>query len=376
MGEATRKMDEPDSGTGGGQYSGTIQATIAIVAILLLFLGCVLVLIPFSSAILWAIILSFSTWGIFCRLKRMLGDSPSWAALAMTLLLAGVVVAPFIIVGSSLADNVTDVIEAIRRSFAGGPPSLPQWVSDVPIIGPHIEEFVNHLAHDPVAQKAALQNLISPLKSFALDLGKALGHGIFEISLSIVVCFFLYRDGEAAAARLETAAYRLAGERGRNLLEVARVTVTGVVHGILGTSLIQGVCAGIGLWMSGVPGAFLLGFATFVLSFIPLGPMVIWLPATIWLYHQGSTGWSIFLLIWSLITNTLVEHAIKPIIIARTGGTPFLIVLFGALGGAIIFGFIGVFIGPALLAVGYGLIDEWSEELSLPPSAGRRTQVL
>ena len=74
-----------------------------------------------------------------------------------------------------------EVIEAIRRSFTGGPPALPQWVSDVPIIGPHIEEFVNHLAHDPVAQKAALQNLISPLKSFALDLGKALGHGIFEI---------------------------------------------------------------------------------------------------------------------------------------------------------------------------------------------------
>src|SRR5665213_1777151 len=119
-------MDESDSGAGGGQYSGTIQATIAIVALGLLFLGCVLVLIPFSSAILWAIILSFSTWGIFCRLKRMLGDSPTWAAFAMTLLLAGVVVAPFIIVGSSLADNVSDVVEAIRRSFAGGPPALPQ----------------------------------------------------------------------------------------------------------------------------------------------------------------------------------------------------------------------------------------------------------
>ena len=294
----------------------------------------------------------------------MLGGRSALAALAMTLLLAGVVVAPFIIVGASLADNVADVIEVIRHSFAAGPPALPQWVNDVPVIGPHVQGYLTNLASDQTARKALLHSLISPLKSFALELGKALGHGIFEISLSLVVCFFLYRDGEAAAARLETAAYRLAGARGRHLLEVARVTVTGVVHGILGTSLIQGVCGGIGFWIAGVPGAFLLGFAMFVLSFVPMGPTLLWLPAAGWLYYQGATGWAIFIVVWSVITNTLVEHALKPIIIARTGGTPFLIVMFGVLGGAIIFGFIGVFIGPALLAVGYGLIDEWSEELT------------
>ena len=178
------------------------------------------------------------------------------------------------------------------------------------------------------------------------------------------MCFFLYRDGEAAAARLDSASRRLAGVRGRHLLEVARTTVTGVVHGILGTSLIQGVFGGIGFWIAGVPGAFLLGFATFVFSFLPMGPTLLWLPAAGWLYHQGHTGWTIFIVVWSLIANTLVEHALKPIIIARSGGTPFLIVMFGVLGGAIIFGFIGVFIGPVLLAVGYALIDEWSEEFA------------
>jgi predicted PurR-regulated permease PerM len=178
------------------------------------------------------------------------------------------------------------------------------------------------------------------------------------------VCFFLYRDGDKAAARLERAAQRIGGARGRRMLEVARVTLTGVVHGILGTSLVQGVFAGIGFWIAGVPGAILLGFATFVLSFIPMGPLLLWLPAAGWVYYQGSTGWALFIVVWSLITNTLVEHALKPIIIARSGGTPFLIVLFGVLGGALTFGLIGVFIGPALLAMGYALIDEWSAELA------------
>ncbi len=95
-----------------------------------------------------------------------------------------------------------------------------------------------------------------------------------------------------------------------------------------------------------------------------MGPGLLWLPVAGWLYYEGNTGWAIFIVAWSLITNTLVENVLKPIIIARTGGTPFLIVMFGVLGGAIIFGFIGVFIGPALLAVGYRLIDEWSEEFA------------
>jgi predicted PurR-regulated permease PerM len=357
-------MDQPDPGAEPRKYGSTIQAAIAIVAMGLLALGCVLVLVPFFSAILWGILLCFSTWGIFRELNRMLGERSSLAALLMTLMLAAVVVAPFIIVGSSLADNVSAIIQVVRHYVETGPPAPPQWLDDIPIIGPHLHEYLTHLAGDQAAQRAQLHSLIGPLKSFGLELGAALGHGIVEISLSLVVCFFLYRDGEMAAARLETAANRIAGERGRKLLEVARVTLTGVVYGVLGTAVIEGVCGGIGFWVAGVPGAFLLGFATFILSFLPMGPTLLWLPAAGWLYEQGSTGWAIFIIIWSLVTNTAVEHAIKPIIMARTGGTPFLIVLFGALGGAITFGFIGVFIGPALLAVGYALIEEWSEQLA------------
>ena len=357
-------MDTSDQGAGAGKDSGAIQAAIAIAAMGLLLLGCVLVLVPFFSAILWAIILSLSTWGIFCRLKHLLHESSSLAALVMILLLAAIVVVPFIIVGSSLADNVAAVIQVIRHVIETGPPAPPQWVNGLPLIGPHINEYLAHLASDRAAQQDLLHSLVHPLRSFALDLGKALGHGVVEISLSLVVCFFLYRDGEAAAARLETAAYRVAGDRGRHLLELARVTVAGVVNGILGTSLIQGVSGGIGFWIAGVPGAFLLGFATFVLSFIPMAPALLWLPAAGWLYHENSTGWAIFLVVWSAVTGSLIEHVLKPVIIARTGGTPFLIVIFGVLGGAIAFGFIGVFIGPTLLAVGYGLIDEWSERLA------------
>src|ERR1700722_1062906 len=173
-------IEESDSKTGAAKHSATIQTAIAIAVIGLVLIGCVLILVPFSSAILWAILLSFSTWGIFCQLRMMLGGRSSLAALMMTLLLAAIVVAPFIVVGDSLADNVTDVIEVIRHLFTTGPPAPPRWLIDVPVIGPHLQDYLKHLASDPAAQKSLLQDFISPLKSFALELGKALGHGIFE----------------------------------------------------------------------------------------------------------------------------------------------------------------------------------------------------
>jgi predicted PurR-regulated permease PerM len=353
-------MDNADPGA---EHGRAIQTTVAIAAIGALLLGCALVLMPFFSAILWGVLLCFSTWGIFGTLKRILGDRASLAALTMTVALAAVAVAPFILVGSSLADNVTAVIEVLRHFVESGPPAPPQWLDDIPIVGPHLHDYLAGLASDKEARSAQLFSLINPLKSFALELGKALGHGVLEISLSLIVCFFLYRDGDVAAARLENAAFRVGGAHGRDLLRIARVTLTGVVHGVLGTSLIQGGFGGIGFWIAGVPGAFLLGFATFVFAFLPMGPAVLWLPACGWLYHQGANGWAAFLLVWSLVFNTAIEHALKPIIIARTGGTPFLIVLFGVLGGAITFGFIGIFLGPALLAVGYAMVDEWSVQL-------------
>jgi predicted PurR-regulated permease PerM len=356
MNEADRQREVAEN--------GSIRNIVAFTLLALLTLGCVLVMLPFISAIVWAVILSYSTWGIFSRIKLMLGGRSSLAALLMTLGLAAIVVAPFVMVGDTLADNVSDVITVIRTSIEEGPKATLQWIADIPLAGPHLQEYITHLANDATARSNAMHELVQPLKSIALSLGKALGQGVVEISLSLLVGFFLYRDGEAATARLEASVFRLAGARGRRLLEVARVTVKGVVHGILGTSLIQGVFGGIGFWIAGVPGAFLLGFGTFILSFIPMGAAILWLPAAGWLYAQGSKEWAIFVAVWSVVIGSLVEHVLKPMIIARSGGIPFLIVMFGVLGGAIAFGFIGVFIGPTLLAVGYRLIDEWSGEVA------------
>jgi predicted PurR-regulated permease PerM len=115
----------------------------------------------------------------------------------------------------------------------------------------------------------------------------------------------------------------------------------------------------LGLLIAGVPGAALLALLTFFLSVLPAGPPVILLPAAFWLFHQGSTGWGVFMLVWAVGVST-VDNFVKPWLISQGSDMPLILILFGVLGGALAFGFIGVFIGPTLLAVGYRLVTEWA----------------
>src|SRR5438034_3629708 len=169
----------------------------------------------------------------------------------------------------------------------------------------------------------------------------------------------LFRDGESVAEQLGVITERIAGERGRHLLTLAGSTVRGVVYGILGTALAQAVMAGIGYVIAGVPGAGMLALLTFFLSVVPVGPPLIWIPAGLWLFHEGSTGWAIFMLVWGIGVSS-VDNVVKPWLISQGSDMPFLLILFGVLGGALAFGFIGVFLGPTLLAVGYRIIADWA----------------
>jgi predicted PurR-regulated permease PerM len=146
--------------------------------------------------------------------------------------------------------------------------------------------------------------------------------------------------------------------------------VSRVVNGILGTALAQSVLALIGYWIAGVPGAMLLGLLTFFLSIIPMGPPLVWIPATIWLYFDGQTVWAIFMLVYGIVVISSIDNIVKPYLISRGGTLPLLLVFMGVLGGLVAFGFIGVFLGPVILAIGYTLLAEW-----MNPSAQAGQQV-
>ena len=278
----------------------------------------------------------------------------------------------------TLADNVDQLTAATRRMLDAGPPAPPDWLANVPVVGARASEYWHTLAEDSTKLADAVKPLIEPLSRWVLGAGLALGRGLLELALSILLAFFLLRDGSKVVENVSAAMERIAGPRGRHLLEVAGNTVRGVVYGILGTALVQAGMAGIGFFIAGVPGAALLALLTFFLSVIPGGPVLVLLPATLWLFFQVSTGWGIFMAIWSVGVCT-IDNIVKPWLISQGSPMPFVLILIGVAGGALAFGFIGVFIGPTLLAVGYGLVREWASIRPEPetgaPAQGDRNGV-
>jgi predicted PurR-regulated permease PerM len=237
------------------------------------------------------------------------------------------------------------------------------------LVGPSATERWKTLAADSTKLVAEAKRFVEPVGAWLLQAGLKLGAGLIQLVLSILITFFLLRNGRSVAANVSALIERIGGHRGTQLLELAGNTVRGVVYGILGTALVQGVMAGLGFVVSGVPGAAVLAFLISFLSVVPMGPPLVMFPAAFWLFHQGSTGWGVFMLIWGVLVST-IDNFVKPWLISQGSDMPVILILFGVLGGAIAFGFIGVFIGPTLLAVGYRLVQEWSHSTTAIPAAG------
>ncbi len=336
-----------------------LERVISGVALALLLVGCAIVLRPFASALLWAVVLWIASVPVHQRVLALVNQRRGWAALLMTLAVTLILLVPILVVGFSLADSAKELVFATRKWLGAGPPEPPGWLSRLPFIGEYATSQWSALAGDSQRLIAQVQRFIEPTTTWILTGGLALGRGIAELVASILIAFFLFRDGGALAPRLRAGVERIAGPRGDHLLELAASTVRSVVYGILGTALVQGVMAGIGFLIAGVPGAVLLGLLTFFMSIVPLGPPLVWIPATVWLFQHGESGWGVFMLVWGLGVSS-VDNFVKPWLISQGSALPFILIFFGVLGGALAFGFIGVFLGPTLLAVGYRLIQDWA----------------
>jgi predicted PurR-regulated permease PerM len=330
-----------------------------LVAILILVAGCFLVLRPFIAATLLAAVLSITTWPLYLWLLHKLKGKKNIAAFTMTLSLVIVIILPLALIAYNLADNVTAFYNGIQSAIENGPLAPPDWLKDVPLVGERIDTYWNLISTSTAEMDALILYLLEPTKNFLLAGGFLLGQGVIEMSLSAFVCFFFFRDGEALVSIINVAMERLVGIHTTQVLGTINQTVRGVMFGLLGTSLAQGFVAAIGFAIAGVPAALLLGAATSLLSLIPVGPPLIWGGAAIWLFNQGSAGWGVFMLLWGFFLISTVDNVVKPLLISRGSNLPFILVIFGVMGGVLTFGFVGVFIGPTLLAVGYSLIQEW-----------------
>jgi predicted PurR-regulated permease PerM len=332
-----------------------------VAAVALLIFGCVLVLRPFVGAILFAAVLCLSTWPAFVVLRDRWGGRSSLAALFLVLVMVVTLAAPVALAAQSLIVHSAAMVEALRgfldnRSIL----ELPAFIRDLPLVGGWLDQYWQLLLQSREELVALGRRLVDPAKDMLLALGGAVGEGLLQILIALFVAFFFYRDGERVRRLILEGMERLAGPgRGLVLLMTAINAIKGVVFGLLGTALAQALVALVGFLIAGVPGALLLSALTFILSLVPMGPVLVWGGAAAWLYAKDQTGWAIFMVVYGAAVISSVDNFVKPILMSRAGNLSLLLVVLGVFGGAIAFGFIGLFVGPVLLAVAWSLTKAW-----------------
>jgi predicted PurR-regulated permease PerM len=322
-------------------------------------LGCVVVLYPFFSALLWAAILVFTTWPLYEWICSHLRLRRSVAALAMVVLTAIVLVLPIALAAPSGSDDVAHLRHVIEDALRGGLPVSPDWLRDVALVGPSLADLWDHWAADIGAFLEALRPVFGIVLEGGLSVVLGIANGVVMFLLALFVAFFFYVYGEPIAARMRLMLHRVAGDQADRLAEVTGATVRGVVYGIVGTAVVQGVLTAFGLWLSGVPRPLLLGALAGLISVLPIGAPVVWIPASLWLMGTGHIGWGIFLAVYGVVAVSGADSVIRPWFIARGAHLPFLLTILGVLGGALAFGLLGIFLGPVLLGVGFTLMNEW-----------------
>jgi predicted PurR-regulated permease PerM len=330
-------------------------------------IGCTVVLYPFMSSLLWAAILAFTTWPVFEWLRVHLYLRRAPAAGVMVALTAVMVVLPLVIATPS-AEDVGLLRRMTEAAVRAGLPTAPGWVDAIPFVGPTFASIWNSWVADISEMLQALRPYLGFALEGGLDLLLGITRGVLLFILALFVAFFFYVYGEPIAERLTDLLRRIAGERADRLIAVTGATVRGVVYGILGTAVVQGILTAFGLWVSGVPRPVLLGTVAGFLAVLPVGPPLVWGLAALWLMASGHLGWGVFLAIYGVVAVSGADSLIRPWFIARGAQLPFVLTVLGVIGGALGFGLLGIFLGPVLLGVGYTLVNEWATPKQSAPT--------
>ncbi len=333
-----------------------VDILIRILFGLAIALGCYFVVKPFLTAITIAAIVTVVSWPLFSRFKTGLGNRPTPAALLMVLLLVVCLIIPMMFLSAAVAQQLPSAISGITAYLRTI--TAPDGLKDIPVIGPWLYSQVA-IVFQPQALADYMGKMIDPITREVFTVAISLGNGLVQMALVAFIAFFFYRDGDTLANRANDFLVKVSGELSHELSHILVNTTRSVVYGIVGTAAGQSLAACIGFIIVGAPGTLLLSVAVFILSVVPIGPPLVWGPVAIWLYAQGEIGLALFMLAWGTLVVASVDNFLKPLLIARGTPLPLSLVFLGVFGGVIAFGFLGLILGPVLLAVGVAMIKTW-----------------
>ena len=305
----------------------------------------------FIPAMLWAVVIAIATWPLRTMVVQKTKLNEAAVAGIMTTCVAVMLFFPIVyalILAASDFGVLTNWLAGAQKSGI----AVPEWAHLIPLAGGQVVAWWSENLTDPAGVSIFLGNADSAwLKELAQSFGMQAAHRLVTLIFTIVTIFFLYKQGEDLSNKTLELLEKLSGESGKRYGLQAATAVRATVNGVVLVGLAEGLLIGVSYWLADTPHAAILGLSTGALAMIPFAAPLIFTVVSLVLMAQGKMVAAIGVFVFSMIVLSIGDHVVRPKIIGSSVKLPFLWVLLGILGGVEVFGLIGLFIGPALMAL-------------------------
>lgn len=336
-----------------------IQRLLAISLLVVLIILCFMVVQFFIVPALWAAIIAYVTYPLYNFFHQKVKLSSGVSSGIMTISISLLIGIPLVIGLFVLQQEALSLYGTLIRRLKAGYVDLPDAIKDLPVVGQQIKDTLWEINKNPESSMLALKQWIQSHLYYGKVALDVLFSSLAKLGMALMTLFFFYRDGTSLIKQIRQALRNIIGNRIDGYIDSVGVTTQAVVYGIGLTALAQALLAGIGYALAGAPSPILLTLLTFVVALIPFGTPFAWGGVALWLMSQGDTTEGIGLALWGIFAISWVDNLIRPIVISGATRIPFIIIFIGVLGGLTAFGFVGLFIGPVVLAIGLAVWREW-----------------
>ena len=344
------------------RYAPALQKVLLFGLIFILFYLSFQVLKYFIVPVLWAAIIAYITWPLYHSVQKLCGPRPTLSATIMISMVVLVVGIPLTFAIFMLQHEGRNLLYELQRQVFSGHLDVPQFIRELPIIGKEVTRTLKEINTDP---NSIVQNVSGWFQSH-LNYGRLvlseISKNIFKLCFAVMSLFFFYRDGQTILNQVSKALEMVIGPRIHHYLDTISETTRAVVYGVGLTAIAQALLAGLSYFVAGVPNPMVLTIVTFIFALIPFGPPVAYSAVSLWLFSQGQTIEAIGVMVWGVCMVSTADNVIRPLVISGATQIPFLLIMFGVLGGLASFGMVGLFVGPVILAVLLAIWREWLHE--------------
>ncbi len=318
-------------------------------------------IVPFA----WATVLAIATWPLYRHLDRELPARLNrfWPALLFTLLAGAVFFLPLLYAGVHIAIEAQNLPHFVTTLKEKGMPA-PAGLESMPWIGAWLAAKWNTVLATPQAAAELINQInLGAAFAWAKRLSFEVLHRTTVMVFTLLILFFVYRYADSIGEKLLVLATHFFGEPAGRYSTHAVFAVRATVNGLVLVALGEGILFASGYAVAGVSHPILFGALTALVAIVPfLGPVAL-IVICLGIFAGGSSSAALALLVYGGIVLFVADHFVRPVLIGGTARLPFLWVLLGILGGLENFGLLGLFLGPAILAV---LISLWRDVTGEP----------